>query len=65
MRIARAGLNRVMDNSKILRDTGLSVSDLTPIKRALKKEYDNIKSDDICCNAEINKRMDEYIEKMK
>ena len=58
-------LNRVMDNSKILRDTGLSVSDLTPIKRALKKEYDNIKSDDICCNAEINKRMDEYIEKMK
>lgn len=58
-------LNRVMDNSKILRDTGLLKSDLTPIKKALKMEFDNLKPGDIGCNKDVNKRMDEYLERMR
>ena len=54
-------LNRVMDNSKILRDTGLSASDLTPIKAALKMEYDNLKPGDIVGNIAVNERIDAYL----
>lgn len=58
-------LNRVMDNSKILRDTGLTTSDLTPVREALKMEYDNIQSGDIGCNVDVDKRMDDYLNNLE
>lgn len=58
-------LNRVMDNSKILRDTGLTAADITPIKKALKMEYDNLNPDDIGCDIDANKRIDDYLADLK
>jgi nucleoside-diphosphate-sugar epimerase len=60
--------DRVCDNSKILRDTGLSQEDLTPIKEALRKELSTLPEDNSWCHYsvasiiydEINGKMDRY-----
>lgn len=56
--------NRIVDNSKILELCGLTQSDLMPLKDGLAREYKNLNPDDIPCNVDVNKRMDEYLEKI-
>lgn len=60
--------DRVIDNSKILRDTGLSQSDFVPLKEALRMELATLPKDPSWCHysvatiiyEDINRRMDEY-----
>ena len=61
--------DRICDNSKILRDTGLSQKDFMPIKEALKKELSSLPEDDSWCHYsvasiiydQINRKMDSYV----
>ena len=61
--------NRAIDNSKLLRDTGLTQNDFTPIKEALKIELGKLTNDLSWCRCDIgpisyegiNRRMDEYL----
>lgn len=60
--------DRVIDNRKLLRDTGLSQSDFMPLKEALRKELATLPEDPSWCHysvasiiyEDINRRMDEY-----
>lgn len=62
--------DRVIDNSKILRDTGLTQEDFLPLKESLKIELSKIPEDPSWCHfsvatiiyEDINRRMDEYVE---
>lgn len=63
--------DRVIDNSRILRDTGLKQSDFMSLKDALKLELSSLPKDPSWCHYsvatiiydEINGRMDEYVAK--
>ena len=54
-------LDRVMDNSKILKATGMKQSDLTPIKEALAKELANLPADHVWPHSDTNDRMDAWL----
>jgi nucleoside-diphosphate-sugar epimerase len=54
-------LDRVVDNSKILRVAGMKQSDLTSLRDGLKKELDALPSDAISSNKEVNARMDTFL----
>lgn len=61
--------DRVIDNSKILRDTGLSQSDFMTLYDSLKYELSRIPKDPSWCHycvatiiyEDVNRRMDEYV----
>ena len=61
--------DRVIDNSKILRDTGLTQDDFLPLKESLKLELSKLPEDPSWCHfsvatiiyEDINRRMDEYV----
>lgn len=54
-------LERVMDNSKILKVTGMKQSDLTPIKDALTRELANLPADHVWPACDTNDRMDAWL----
>ncbi len=54
-------LNRVIDNSKILNITGMKQSELMPLKKGLKLEYDRLPKDFVWCGNDANERMDAYL----
>lgn len=54
--------DRIVDNSKILSLCNMKQEDLMPLKEGLKREFENLKPDDIGCLAGINERMDKYLE---
>ena len=62
--------DRVIDNSKILRDTGLSQSDLMKLKDGLRLELSTLPEDPGWCHYsvatiiydDINRRMDEFVQ---
>lgn len=58
---------RITDNTKILRDTGMKQEELMPLKEGLKFEYQRSKDFDWAKYAgdKRNKRMDEYLERYK
>lgn len=59
--------DRIVDNSKILKLCGLSQSDLMPLEDGLRLEYSALTEERLArigCSEEINRRMDEYLEKM-
>lgn len=56
--------DRIVDNSKILKISGMEQSDLTPLEKGLKSELKNITADIIGCNHEINDRMDAYLKRI-
>ncbi len=61
--------DRVIDNGKILRDTGLTQADLMPLRDALRLELSTLPEDPGWCHfsvasiiyADINRRMDEFV----
>lgn len=53
--------NRVVDNSKILRTTGLKQSDLTPLKEGLARELSALPSDAQWGKSGISERMDMFL----
>lgn len=61
--------NRAIDNRKLLRDTGLTQADFTPVKDALKTELTALTDDLSWCRCDIgpisyegiNPRMDDYL----
>lgn len=57
--------DRVVDNSKILKFTGMKQEDLMPLKEGLKREYANLTIDTIKSNVGVNARMDEMAKKYK
>ena len=65
--------HRVVDNRKILRDTGLRHEDLMPVKDALRMELSGLPKDDRWCRTDIanlrydaiNARMDAYLSKIE
>lgn len=65
--------HRVVDNRKILRDTGLRQEDLMPVKNALRMELSGLPKDDRWCRTDIanlryeaiNARMDAYLSKIE
>ena len=60
---------RVIDNSKVLRDTGLTQADFMPLKDSLRLELSQLPEDPSWCHfsvatiiyEDINRRMDEYV----
>ncbi len=57
--------DRVVDNSKILKFTGMKQEDLMPLKEGLKREYANLTIDTIKSNEGVNERMDEMVKKYR
>lgn len=57
--------NRVTDNSKILKITGMKQEELMPLKEGLKKELSKSITDNIKPNEFIDKKMDEYFERSR
>lgn len=61
--------DRVIDNSKVLRDTGLTQADFMPLKDSLRLELSQLPEDPSWCHfsvatiiyEDINRRMDEYV----
>ena len=54
--------NRRMDNSKILRDTGLTAADITPVEKALEYEFSRLdRSYRFPGGEEVNEAMDKYL----
>ena len=56
--------DRIIDNSKILSVTGLSQSDLMPLKKGLKTELDALPKGFLWNDNDISQRMDKIIEKL-
>ncbi len=56
--------DRIIDNSKILSVTGLSQSDLMPLKKGLKTELDALPKEFLWNDNDISQRMDKIIEKL-
>lgn len=54
--------NRITDNSKILRFTGMKQEQLTPLYDALKMMVDAIPDDYVFPETDVSRRMDEYLE---
>ena len=65
--------DRIVDNRKILRDTGLNQADFMSVKDALRRELSGLSGNESWCHcdiggiryAEINGRMDAYIESLR
>lgn len=55
--------NRVTDNSKILKVTGMKQEELKTLKEGLSMELAKVTKDNIKPNEFINRNMDEYLEK--
>lgn len=56
--------HRVIDNSKVLRVTGLKQADLMPLRRGLEKELSALPKDTVWSGAEgIWEKMDDYLKK--
>lgn len=53
--------NRVVDNSKILRVSGLKQSDLTPLKIGLERELSALPKSTVWSETAINERMDAFL----
>ena len=53
--------NRIMDNSKILNDTGMKQSELMPLEKGLALEYNNFPKDFVWGESPANQRMDVYL----
>ena len=56
---------RIIDNSKILSITGLSQSDLMPLKKGLKTELDALPKDFLWGDSDMSKKMDKIIEELQ
>ena len=54
--------NRITDNSKVLRFTGMKQEQLTPLYDALKMMVDAIPDDYVFPETDVSRRMDEYLE---
>jgi nucleoside-diphosphate-sugar epimerase len=58
--------NRIVDNSKVLRVTGLKQADLMPLRRGLEKELSALSKDTVWPRAdEIWEKMDDYLRKQR
>jgi len=57
--------NRVIDNSKILKATGMKQSDLMPLRQGLEKELMSLPEDVVWKETPINERIDEILDRMK
>jgi len=56
---------RIVDNSKVLKFTGMKQEDLMPLREGLKREYSNLTIDSIGGWEDANRRMDEILKKYK
>jgi len=56
---------RIVDNSKVLKFTGMKQEELMPLKEGLKMEYSNLTVDSIGGWEDANRRMDEILKKYK
>lgn len=57
--------NRIVDNTKILKLSGLSQNELMPLEAGLRMKLAALTEEGLCyigCNEEVNRRMDEYLE---
>jgi len=54
-------LNRIVDNSKILKITGLKQTELTPLKEGLAKELSALPKDTVWRQNIVNERMDAFL----
>ena len=60
--------NRIIDNTKILTLCGLSQSDLMPLEEGLRMELEGLTEERLAYigfNKEVNRRMDEYLERIE
>ena len=57
--------NRITDNSKVLKATGMKQEELTPLYDALKMMVEAVPEGYVFPETDISRRMDEYLEENK
>lgn len=55
--------DRIVDNTKLLNATGMKQSDFMPLSKGLPMELAKATIENIKCNIEVNRRMDEFLAK--